>query len=185
MRLPAPGAYRVGLEVAPQLGESVSANNRAEREIQVEKAKLRVLLAAQELDWEVGFIRRHLGGDPRIELSLLLPLFPAAPSIDPAAPPLAAPAETLLLFAEEEIESPTAAARRSPAPRRWTAGPLRRDRPVPARWHGRRRVRRATRQQVERVRPSWSWDGIAPSRPRATWERSCPPLSPRLPFLTS
>ncbi len=107
LRLPMPGAHAVSVELAVQPGERVVGNNRTSRDVQVEKAKLRVLLVAQSLDWEVGFIRRYLGGDPRVELATLLPVFPEAPSIDREAAPESASGETRLLFGEEEIESPT------------------------------------------------------------------------------
>lgn len=107
LRLSTPGGYRLTLELDAQPGEEITDNNQAVRDVQVEKARLRVLLAAQRLDWEVGFMRRHLGGDPRIELAMLMPVSSLAPSIDPAAPPPAQPGETLLFFHEEEIESPT------------------------------------------------------------------------------
>ena len=101
--LKSPGAHEIRFELDPQDGEAVQENNVASRTVEVERARLRVLLSAEALDWEVSFIRRHLLADPRMELSTLMPLPAEPPSIDPAAPPLAAPGSSFLLFHENEI----------------------------------------------------------------------------------
>lgn len=66
------GRFRFRLEVAPLEGELETANNRLEREIEVRKEKIRVLLADGAPRYEFRYLRNLLARDATIELHSLL-----------------------------------------------------------------------------------------------------------------
>jgi hypothetical protein len=101
------GSYDITARMKDLVGENISANNYKSRSIQVEKARLRVLLTAETLDWEVSFMRRQLLLSPRIELTTLQPVVLGAALIDPNAQEPASADAPYLLLSEDETAGVT------------------------------------------------------------------------------
>jgi len=71
---PAPGSYRYGVSVPVMDGESESIDNDRVISINVLKNRLKVLLAADILDWEYKFIKQSLSEFDEFEIDAVYPL---------------------------------------------------------------------------------------------------------------